>query len=637
MCGIVGLLRHRGMVTGEDEARVRACMECMAHRGPDQEGAQTVDGNVVLGHKRLSLIDLSLAGVQPMSDRTGRYTIVYNGEVYNFRELGAALSRETGVAFASASDTEVILHHLIRHADDPSRALREWEGMFAFALYDSRERTLLLARDRFGIKPLYYAAGPDAFWFASEMKALLGTVAGRVDSFSLFHFLETRLDDFIRYTMIEGIRQLEPGGWMRVHAGGRVDRGTWFQLGEFIDESLYRRYERAPFDEVVEEFGGLFEEGVRSTMISDAPLAAMNSGGVDSSLVSAVARRMNPRIALYHVDVAGARTSELRYARATASHLGGELRVVEMDDAAWRRAVVHTVYHQEVPPTYHPNSVPFVILCERIHADGVKGVLTGEGADEVFLGYAPLVLHPYLAAMRRAAGPAAPLLGSIPGLGPHLRDQEEPTLGTQLRSRGRFAGEDLGAGRFAFMRSSRERAYYEREMVYLRYHLASVLHRNDRMGMAHGIESRFPFLHTPLVRFGLNLPVKHRIRLEPRVVNRIHPFLTDKAPVRHYAARHLPREIAFRSKRGFPIGQQRRVRFGVDFLRGGFVQGQFQMDGPRLESFIRELGGADWGTVFFLEIWGRLFVLRQPPGEVERHVAASSALDRPPAPPSVYP
>ena len=132
-----------------------------------------IDARAILGHKRLSLLDLSEAGAQPMSDPSGRYTIVYNGEVYNFRQLGAALTREAGVVFASGSDTEVLLHHLIRHVAEPARALREWEGMFAFALYDRLEQTLFLARDRFGIKPLYYACRPDAFWFASEMKAPL--------------------------------------------------------------------------------------------------------------------------------------------------------------------------------------------------------------------------------------------------------------------------------------------------------------------------------------------------------------------------------------------------------------------------------------------------------------------------------
>jgi asparagine synthase (glutamine-hydrolysing) len=362
-------------------------------------------------------------------------------------------------------------------------------------------------------------------------------------------------------------------------------------------------------------------------MIADAPLATVNSGGVDSSLISAIAHQLNPQITLYHVDVVGPRTSELAAARRTAEHVKGDLRVVDLDDRRWLQKVVRTVYYQEIPPWYHPNSVAFLALCEQIGKDGVKGILSGEGADEIFLGYPRLVLFPYLEALRRVPVPVRYCLSAVPSLRSLLCPAPEPSLARRLDSRCMFAEEQAEmTERLSFIGDRKERAYYRQTMNYLRHHLLSVLHRNDRMGMASGIESRFPFLYSPLVRFGLNLPVRHRIRLEPRVVNARHPFLVDKAPLRHYAVRHLPKDIAFRRKLGFPIQQQQRLMFGADFLRKGFVEDQFQMGNSQIADFVAGLNGADRAMVFFLEIWGRLFILRGQVAEVEAHVAETSSL-----------
>ena len=163
-------------------------------------------------------------------------------------------------------------------------------------------------------------------------------------------------------------------------------------------------------------------------------------------------------------------------------------------------------------------------------------------------------------------------------------------------------------------------------MRYMRVHLYSLLHRNDRMGMAHSIESRFPFLHSELVRFGLNLPVKHKVKLAPRILNRRHPWLVDKAPLRYFAKRVIPAEIAFRPKLGFPVRQQRRVRCGSGFFADGFLQREFRFSGRQLQLMLEDLREAEHATLFFLEVWGRLYRLRQAVDDVERHTWSTCRL-----------
>jgi asparagine synthase (glutamine-hydrolysing) len=626
MCGILGAFGLSDAALECDVDSFRAQLDTLVHRGPDHDGIRVIDDGTVLGHTRLSILDLSDAGVQPMSDASGRYTIVYNGEVYNHPQLRRALERD-GVRFHSTSDTETLLYHLIAHRQDLPRAVADWEGMFAFAFYDRTERSLFLSLDRYGIKPLFYAFRDSTFWFASEIKALLGAVEGRLDISSFSALCQRGFLESFRFTLIEGIERLEPGHYLKLYSGGRSERGVCFDLRSFVDAALYRHYEQMPFSEVTEEFGKLFSNSVNAHMLSDAPLATINSGGVDSSTVSAVAVGYDPDITMYHADVVGRKTSELASAKRIAGHLNGKLQVAPLDDTAWIEAVVKSVYHSEVPLLYHANSVPLFVVCELMRRDGIKSVLTGEGADGLFFGYDELVRKPYLDTVSSVSGMLNKSIRRVPGIGRLLWPAPGRSIPARLQSRYWFEEEELdNAEPFGFITDRKERAHQAAGMRYMRVHLYSLLHRNDRMGMAHSIESRFPFLHSDVVRFGLNLPVKHKVKLAPRIVNRKHPLRVDKAPLRYFARTVIPTEIAFRAKLGFPVRQQRRLHCNSGFFSDGFLQREFKITDRQLQIMLDETPAPEHATLFFLEVWGRLYALRQAVDEVERHTWSTCSL-----------
>ena len=279
MCGIAGLL-YRDPSRQCDEQLVSAMRDTFVYRGPDDAGT-CVDGPVGLGHRRLSIIDLG-GGHQPMSDHTGSLSIVFNGEIYNYREIRKQLAA-SGHTFRTESDTEVILQLYAAYGE---RCVDWMNGMFAFAIWDRSRRALVLARDRMGVKPLYYASTPTAFVFASEVKAIFasGLLTAECREEALTEYLLFRQvagDD----TLFRGVKSLPPGCTMTVRAGAVTIRRYWSPRPEAPPEPI-------DFAQAVGTFKDLFEDAVRLRLISDVPVGTFCSGGVDSSLVTAVAARL---------------------------------------------------------------------------------------------------------------------------------------------------------------------------------------------------------------------------------------------------------------------------------------------------------------------------------------------------------
>src|SRR5436190_18164996 len=277
MCGICGVL-HLDPARAVDAFGVERMAAVLHHRGPDGDGVH-VDRNVGLGHKRLSIIDLSHAGQQPMSNEDGRLWITFNGEIYNYRELRADLEAR-GHRFRSQTDTEVIVHLFEEHGPD---AVRHLNGMFAFAIWDARDRTLFAARDRFGIKPFYFALERETFLFASEIKAILqaGLVRPELNRAALADYLTFQFAIGSK-TLFRGIERLEPGHWLRIGSDRRLEVVQYWDLDFTVDE-------HRTDSEFRDRLDWLLRDAIRLELRSDVPVGAHLSGGLDSTTVTCLA------------------------------------------------------------------------------------------------------------------------------------------------------------------------------------------------------------------------------------------------------------------------------------------------------------------------------------------------------------
>lgn len=571
MCGIAGLLNHQGRA---EIAVVNSMLDRIAHRGPDDRGTW-VHGPVGLGHVRLSLLDLSERGHQPTVTSDGQGVIVYNGEVYNFGELRSRLEK-TGIGFKSNTDTEVVLNAL--HLWGPEQAVMQFNGMFAFAYYDLRNRTLWLGRDRLGIKPLFIARTSTSLVFGSEIKALLShpEVACRPDMHALItQIIYERLDG--TWTPFEKIESISPGTLLKISA--TEETITYFDVLRDINPQRILDGQGMDFPIALQRFEQHFNSSVRQHLICDAPLATLCSGGLDSSLVTAVAKDHKPDIVAYVADVAGMQGEEVRRASSVCDHLGVELRRVPVDLATYYRLWPQAICAND-QPNYFAQNIAAMAVAEAMRGDGFKAVLAGDGADELFGGYSWYVdvykmwrrrrLHaawirdnalfrllgrfnPLLAPLNLEAlserpfahlnqpgesGIAGPKICVIDGAKRHLR---EAALFRRLES----------------LPLHEERAFLARSYEDIYVHLAEMLRTNDRMAMWHSIEVRVPFIENELIDHGLHLPcrIKYHRGVTKRLINAL-------------ALKRLPKEIVRLPKIGYhaPSGLWQGMS---GFLRGG--------------------------------------------------------------------
>ncbi|MCX8509331.1 MAG: asparagine synthetase B, partial [Rhodobacteraceae bacterium] len=304
MCGIFGLVSDRkGFLP--DRGKLLASAALLSHRGPDDNSVDTGPG-FGFAHARLSLVDLDARSNQPFWDLSRRYVLVYNGEVYNFQTLRTEMEQQ-GLRFRTRSDTEVVLQMLIHLP--PAEALRRLEGMFALAFYDCQTRRLILARDRFGMKPLIWTRqtlqGEGALFFGSEVKALRPWIDLRADAGSLYAYLMKFPGPTSGKTMFEGIFSLAPGEMLDIRAGQAPLSSRFFTLPDFMDGQEAERLNRLSPREVIDEFDSLMDASIASHRFADARVGAFCSGGVDSSLIVAMAARRNKDVALFHAEVQG--------------------------------------------------------------------------------------------------------------------------------------------------------------------------------------------------------------------------------------------------------------------------------------------------------------------------------------------
>jgi asparagine synthase (glutamine-hydrolysing) len=376
MCGLVSVLQFDSNKFVDKDLLIRMT-DTMSHRGPDGMGCWTnPTGNIGLGHRRLAIIDLSSTGDQPMTNETGTIWLTYNGEIYNFKELRQELESK-GHFFRSQTDTEVILHAYEEWGID---CLHRFNGIWSFALWDEEQGRLFVARDRFGVKPLVYYHNAHYFACASELKALLvdPTVPREVDPIALHHYLSLMTIP-APFTIYKDIRKLRPGHYLLVEKGRVVERRWWtLQLGEENHDSEER---------ILERLEDLLSDSVRLRLISDAPLGTFLSGGVDSSLISAIAARHLGKRGLrtFSVTFTGeAQYDESPYSRQVARHIDSEHTEIDIQ-ADFLGILPNVVKHFDEP--FAISSALAVYMMARETSRYVKVVLTGDGGDEVFAGY----------------------------------------------------------------------------------------------------------------------------------------------------------------------------------------------------------------------------------------------------------
>ena len=399
MCGIAGIFRYRSELP-VSEGVLRAMADVMVHRGPDDSGVLH-SGPVGLAHRRLSIIDLS-GGRQPIANEDESVWIVYNGEVYNHRDLRRDLER-AGHVYRTQSDTETILH---AYEEWGPACVQRFRGMFAFAIWDAPRRRLFVARDRFGVKPLYYADSNGSLVFASEIKGILAS--GEIEP----RLREERIAEQVCMgylagddTLLQGIRKLPAGYTMCVDAGGCRTERYW----DFPSRAESRENVRRSREGLRGRFLGLLDESVRLRLMSDVPLGAFLSGGIDSSAVVALmTRHCGERVKTFSVGYDDPDSSELHYAKLAAEHHGAEYHEIVVSARDLQEALPRLIWHEDKPIAF-PASVA-LYFCSVLAGQHVKVVLTGEGSDELLAGYDRYAISPWnlrLGGLYQRAMPAA--------------------------------------------------------------------------------------------------------------------------------------------------------------------------------------------------------------------------------------
>ena len=615
MCGIAGIFHTDGAPASEiDVARMVAAMP---HRGPNGHGTFAA-GPVALGHGRLAVRDLGPGGAQPLRDPAGRGVLVYNGEVYNDRELRADLQRE-GVAFAGTGDAEVVLHATARWGVE--EAVRRFDGMFALAWWDARDGALWLARDRFGIKPLHVAQAGGRLAFASELRGLraLPGVADRPDPLELARRILPWIADVDRPPFL-GVENVLPGEAWRVGPDG-VDRRTWCDVAGEIDVDRLRAAAHERPEAWVARTREALEAEVVTHLASDVPVVAFTSGGVDSNLVAAIAHRHRPDLVAYTLD-AGGEESEAAAATEIARHAGFPLRVVRCDRETFLRSWATSVAAHEHPLS-HPSQVAMVPLVERAHADGAVVAVTGEGADELFGGYeflaktwhrwrrarSPLRRWTHAGRVEARALEETPFDYQLIRKEPRAHLRMAATLAPieESRAHGLMA-------RFAAIEPAEDRAFLAHSLDALRRHLGWILLRQDRLGMAASIEVRVPYLSTRVADVGLHLPREAKLRRG-----------VAKWALKQVAAAHLPPGPIRARKKGFPVPSSYDAGT-THLLRGGVVASLFRWSRaaeaelvPRIEA-----DGVLRHQMVGLEIWGRLYAAGESAASITDRLLAGS-------------
>ncbi len=646
MCGICGIFfsdrdwHVKGNLLAGMNQRI-------VHRGPDDEGF-FIEENVGLAMRRLSIIDVK-SGHQPLANENQDVWIVYNGEIYNHAELRADLEAK-GHRYRTRSDTETIVHLYEEYGSDCVKHLR---GMFAFAIWDRRKRVLFAARDRLGIKPFYYRWDGRAFLFGSEIKTILAYpgIAPELNRGTLAEYLAFGYVTGPE-TMFAGIRKLMPGHTLELAEAGEPQISQYWDLTTEVDQEPRSR------EYYVKTYRELLEQAVSSHLMSDVPLGVFLSGGLDSSAVAALTKKVcGDRVQTFAVGYGEEAFSELKYAREVADHVQSEHHEVRLSREEFFTNLPKLIWHEDEPLVW-PSSVSLYFVA-RLARERATVVLTGEGSDETLGGYtryAWTLMNSRMDAAYRAVTPsglrhlvrqaihAGPLSASLHRKLEHtflVRDgnswpsfyydnffsafaaAEQSEL---LTAEARAAAGDAYAGSMEAFGRSRGDLLHRLLYADINSYLIELLMKQDQMSMAASIESRVPFLDHVLVEFTARIPAKYSIQ-----------GIAGKFILKQAVEDLLPRSIVYRKKMGFPTpweywlsGPQlddleRMLLEPRTIERGLFRPDTVKRIFAEHRGKVRDHGNRIW-RLLNLEIWHRVFIDGEPTEAVSVSGASSSAV-----------
>ncbi len=618
--------------------------DVITHRGPDDCGS-FIDDRIGLGHRRLSIVDVK-SGHQPMTNEDGQLHIIYNGEIYNHADFRATLEAR-GHVYSTHCDTETILH---LYEDYGENCVEHLRGMFAFAIWDQRKRELFIARDRLGVKPLYYVLTSDgSLYFGSEIKTLLeaGAIKAELNYRALPDYLANHSTSG-EETLFCGVKRLLPGHTL-------LWRDGEIRIKKYWDVSFVKSSEDGRKDrDYIEEWSDLFRTSVRLRLMADVPLGMFLSGGIDSSAIAAVMSSMVAEpIKTFSVAFAEREANELEYARIVAQAYKTNHHEVVVSPEEFFAALPKLVWHED-EPLAHPSSVALYFV-SRLAARHVKVVLTGEGSDELLAGYARYrktilnlvlgaqynnlapdslrrVIRNQIAALRPSSKLKQKLLRSFLTLSPTIESiyfdnfavfpqgMQEKLLCPEAREQ--IGTSDPYAGVKAALEETDATSLLDR-LLYadIKTYLHELLMKQDQMSMATSVESRVPFLDHKLVEFTSSLPERLKLR-----------GWTTKYVLRQSMKDVLPESILSRSKMGFPVPIGAWFRGAYSKVIDEYVLSERAISRPFFNvDFVRDLvqrhrfGGENhserlWALVNF-EIWQRQFFDGEASGKPENFQA----------------
>ena len=642
MCGICGIFNpdRRRQVDREVLARMNGQI---VHRGPDDAGF-FVEDNVGLAMRRLSIIDLK-TGHQPISNETGELWIVYNGELYNHAELRQQLQAR-GHQYRTNSDTETVIHLFEEYGPDCVTRLR---GMYAFAIWDRRNRKLFVARDRLGIKPLYYCYQNGTFLFGSEIKTILAYPGSKAE------FNRGTLAEYLSFgyisssdTMYAGIQKLPPGHTLEVGEDGRLRSARYWDLSVNADA------DEKPRHYYVDGYRDLLEQCVSSHLMSDVPLGVFLSGGLDSSAVAALTTKIRKEpIETFSVGYGEEAFSELPFARQVSQHIGSKHHEVCVSREQFFQSLPRLIWHEDEPIAW-PSSVSLYFVA-RLARERVTVVLTGEGSDETLGGYGRYawtlanarmdrlyrsITPAFLRAAIRRGINASPLPAALHRKLEHTflsRDglcwdsfyfdnfysafsaHDQTQL---LTDQARTVAGDAYSNTLKFWGASHGDLLHRLLYTDINTYLLELLMKQDQMSMAASIESRVPFLDHVLVEFTARIPQKYSIR-----------GLAGKFILKEAVEDLLPRDIIYREKMGFPtpwaywlagpqLDDLERMLLEERTLERGFFREDYlkQLFAQHRRGY-RDHGNRIW-RLLNLELWMRVCL----EGEVSGNAIAATAV-----------
>lgn len=628
MCGISGIVSYlndckkfeRGSIDFIEIAKLQD------HRGPNYFGVD-VSKNYIFCHNRLSIIDTSTNSNQPILD--DNFVLIYNGEIYNYIELANKYSIKD-----KYSDTIVLFQLLKLHGKS---IISELNGMFAIAFYNKLENNLILCRDRMGIKPLFYNIFNDTVIFASELKIILKYLNDN----SIQPKINQRcFDELIMLKHIENnsniydtIISIKPGEIIEILNDKSIINTTYYSIINEISNKTNYKEENYLIDELDE----LLYNSVKLHLISDVKIGTLCSGGIDSSLITSIATKINPNISIYHAGVDG-NGGEEKYAELVAKFLNVNIQYIKMNSEKFISLLPLATYYSDLP-IYHPNDISLYSITQAAKQDGTTVLLAGEGADELFGGYS---WHQNF--KKKLCQNDNYFLKFFGKINKYFYNNYSHYFYTEKTNKQFFSmsssyiNNDINnIYNYAYKNAlllNKESWDFQNEL-FLKYkeiylsnndamlasyisnnlfgHLSTLLHRNDRMSMANSIETRVPFIENKIIEFAINLDIKYKIK------NNQTKYLLKKV-----AERYIPKSNIYRPKAGFPVPWNKYMsNVNKNIFKDGFLINYLKLTNLQFEQFMDNCTSELLFSMLSIEIWGRVHILKEKYWDVEKKIKLS--------------